>query len=104
MMVRREEKRVLLGALAGLLSWKEADDLRVVLGGVDVVGATWRRNHVEQFGVPLEDLACARITLEGEQLAPELASQDDGRSPLATWLGHRDRGPRTLAPPGAHAR
>src|SRR6267154_471857 len=117
-MVRRKEKRVLpspqggeprraegsLGALAGLLAWKETDDLGVVLGSVDVVRATWRRNHVEQFGVPLEDLARARITLEGEQLAPELTSQDDWGSPLATCLGHRDRGPRTLSPPRAHER
>src|SRR2546423_15223618 len=124
-MVRREEKRVLpspasiasryggssphggepgLGALAGFLAWKETDDLGVVLGGVNVVRATWRRNHVEQFGVPLEDLAGARITLEGEQLAPELASHDDWWSPLATRLGHRDCGPRTLSPPRAHKR
>jgi hypothetical protein len=82
-----------LGALSGLSAWEQADDLGVVLGGVDIVRATRRRNHVEQLRVPLQDLAGARVALEREQLTPKLASQHDRRSPLAVRLGHSDRRP-----------
>ena len=93
-----------LGALAGLAAREEADDLGVVLGGVDVVRATRRRDHVEQLGMPLEDLPSARVALESEELSPQLACQDDRRSPFAVSLGDGDRGPRTLTTPGAHQR
>ena len=58
------EPRGNLGALAGLLAWKEPDDLGVVLGGVDVVGATRRGHRVEHLRVPLEDLPGACVAFQ----------------------------------------
>src|SRR5438309_5827865 len=75
-----------LGALAGTAARKQADDLGVVVRGVDIVGPARGRNDVEQLGAPLQHLARAGVTGERKQLAPQLTRQDHGRRPTVVVL------------------
>src|SRR5437773_6135926 len=84
---------LLLSALAGPLAREEADDLGVVVRRVDVVGPAGGRDHVQQLGPPFQDLPCARVARQGEQLVPQLAGEDDGGRPPFVALRDGDRGP-----------
>src|SRR2546426_11203319 len=70
-----------LGALAGAAARKQADDLRVVVRGVDVVGPTRRRHDVEQLGPAPAHLAGAGVSRPRQQFAPPLPRPGPGRRP-----------------------
>src|SRR5438132_10463027 len=88
-----------LGALAGAAAGKQADDLLVVVRRVDVVGPAGRGHDVEQLGPALEHLARAGVPGQREEIAPQLARQDDGRRPAFRARG-RDRRSRAFSTPG----
>src|SRR3989442_13793653 len=92
-----------LGALAGAAARKQADDLRVVVRRVDVVGPTRRRHDVEQLGPALQHLAGAGVSRQREKLAPQLARQDHGWRPAFRARG-RDRRTRAFSTPGTQER
>ena len=92
-----------LGPLAWAAARKQADDLVVIVRGIYVIGAAGRRDDVEKLGLALEHLPGARVSGQREEVAPQLARQDDRRRP-AFCAGGRDSGSRAFATPGSQKR
>src|SRR5487761_1252132 len=78
MLAIRPARRRRLRPLPRLSPRKQAQDLGVVVRGVDVVRMAGRRHGVEKLGVAVEELPGTGVAFERVEVVPHLARQHDG--------------------------